>query len=159
MGARRGWNPGGIWPEAPGLAGQTPTVQAFDAGHQLRSAVTPTGVLAGTAATLYAYDDRGNRILVEDSFGGQVESSYDDLGRLLTRIFEQTGQPTLRLDYNITDKHRLSGSTNITRLKSTPDTTNSREPVYPAAGDLAPEYAWEGLFAATPPAPASVPAV
>ncbi|MBN9118063.1 MAG: hypothetical protein J0I06_02660, partial [Planctomycetes bacterium] len=31
VGARRGWNPGGIWPEAPRAMNQTPTVQAFDA--------------------------------------------------------------------------------------------------------------------------------
>ena len=42
-----------------------------------------------------------------------------------------TRYPTVRLDYNLTDKHRLSGSTNITRLLSTPDTTNNTEPAFP----------------------------
>ena len=31
VGARRGWNPGGIWPEAPRSPNQLPTVQSFDA--------------------------------------------------------------------------------------------------------------------------------
>lgn len=31
VGARRGWNPGGVWPEPPRGAGQTPVVKAFDA--------------------------------------------------------------------------------------------------------------------------------
>ena len=42
-----------------------------------------------------------------------------------------TRYPTVRMDYNLTDKHRLSGSTNVTRLVSTPDTTNGREPQFP----------------------------
>jgi hypothetical protein len=42
-----------------------------------------------------------------------------------------TRYPTVRLDFNLTDKHRLSGSTNITRLLSSPDTTNNREPAFP----------------------------
>ena len=42
-----------------------------------------------------------------------------------------TRYPTVRLDFNLTDRHRLSGSTNVTRLLSTPDTTNGREPQFP----------------------------
>jgi hypothetical protein len=42
-----------------------------------------------------------------------------------------TRYPTVRLDFNLTDRHRLSGSTNVTRLLSSPDTTNNREPVFP----------------------------
>ncbi len=42
-----------------------------------------------------------------------------------------TRYPTVRIDYNLTDKHRLSGSTNVTRLLSTPDTTNNTEPPFP----------------------------
>jgi hypothetical protein len=42
-----------------------------------------------------------------------------------------TRYPTVRIDYNLTDKHRLSGSTNITRLLSDPDTTNGNEPQFP----------------------------
>jgi hypothetical protein len=42
-----------------------------------------------------------------------------------------TKYPTGRLDFNLTDKHRLSGSMNYTDLLSSPDTTNNREPVFP----------------------------
>jgi hypothetical protein len=42
-----------------------------------------------------------------------------------------TRYPTVRLDVNLTDKHRLSGSMNYTDLLSSPDTTNGREPVFP----------------------------
>lgn len=42
-----------------------------------------------------------------------------------------TYYPTVRLDYNLTDKHRLSGSWNFTNLLSDPDTLNGRDPVFP----------------------------
>jgi hypothetical protein len=42
-----------------------------------------------------------------------------------------TRYPTVRLDYNATSKHRITGSWNYTKLLSTPDTTNNREPNFP----------------------------
>ena len=42
-----------------------------------------------------------------------------------------TRYPTARLDWNVTGKHRLTGSMNYTDLLSTPDTTNNREPNFP----------------------------
>jgi hypothetical protein len=48
-----------------------------------------------------------------------------------SELFEH--QPTVRLDYNLTDKHRLSGSwTNIT-AKRTPDYLNQADPRFPGA--------------------------
>jgi hypothetical protein len=42
-----------------------------------------------------------------------------------------TKYPTGRIDYNLTDKQRLSWSMTYTDLVSTPDTTNNREPNFP----------------------------
>ena len=42
-----------------------------------------------------------------------------------------TKYPTGRVDFNVTDKHRLSGSFNVTNLHSVPDTTNDRETRFP----------------------------
>jgi hypothetical protein len=42
-----------------------------------------------------------------------------------------TRYPTGRLDFNVTDRHRLTGSFNYNKLLSTPDTTNNREPNFP----------------------------
>jgi hypothetical protein len=42
-----------------------------------------------------------------------------------------TRYPSGRLDFNLTDKHRLSWSLNYTDLVSNPDTTNNREPNFP----------------------------
>ena len=42
-----------------------------------------------------------------------------------------TTYPTFRLDFNLTDKHRLSGSMNYTDFLSEPDTTNDNEAKFP----------------------------
>jgi hypothetical protein len=48
--ARRGWNPGGIWPEAPRAGNQTPTLQVFDAGgKQIHAQRTTPGAVADLA--------------------------------------------------------------------------------------------------------------
>jgi hypothetical protein len=39
--------------------------------------------------------------------------------------------PTVRLDYNLTDKHRLSGTYYWQRFKSNPDLLNSADPAFP----------------------------
>ena len=66
--------------------------------------------------------------------GGPVEDLTDPL--LQRYIFQYdtkgtTTYPTVRLDYNLSDKHRLSGSMNYTDLLSTPDSLNNREPAFP----------------------------
>jgi hypothetical protein len=39
--------------------------------------------------------------------------------------------PTVKIDYNLNDAHRLTGSFNYNHILSTPDTTNGREPMFP----------------------------
>jgi hypothetical protein len=39
--------------------------------------------------------------------------------------------PTTRIDYNVSDKHRITASFNYQHINSNPDTTNNREPVFP----------------------------
>ena len=39
--------------------------------------------------------------------------------------------PTVKIDYNLNDAHRLTGSFNYNHILSTPDTTNGREPLFP----------------------------
>ena len=46
-------------------------------------------------------------------------------------LFEH--QPTMRLDYNVTSKHRLSGSFTFITAKRTPDYLNSADPRFPGA--------------------------
>lgn len=42
-----------------------------------------------------------------------------------------TRYPTARVDVNLSDRHRLSGSWSFTNLLSTPDTLNGRDPQFP----------------------------
>ncbi len=42
-----------------------------------------------------------------------------------------TRYPTVKIDYNLTSSHRLSGSWNFTNLLSDPDTLNNRDPRFP----------------------------
>jgi len=46
-----------------------------------------------------------------------------------TRNFNPS--PTFRLDYTISQKHRLTGSMNYRHINSTPDTTNDAQPPFP----------------------------
>ena len=41
--------------------------------------------------------------------------------------------PTFRLDYEVTQKHRLTGSMNYRHINSTPDTTNNAQLPFPAS--------------------------
>jgi hypothetical protein len=42
-----------------------------------------------------------------------------------------TPYPTIRVDYNLSQRHRVTGSYNYQHINSTPDTTNTREPFFP----------------------------
>jgi hypothetical protein len=63
-----------------------------------------------------------------------LEDQTDPLLQRFTYQYDTdsvTRYPTGRVDFNLTDKHRLTGSMNYTDLLSTPDTTNNREPNFP----------------------------
>ena len=65
---------------------------------------------------------------------GGLADRTDPLQQQFTYQYETnnlTRYPTGRLDFNVTDKHRLTWSMNYTDLLSTPDTTNNREPNFP----------------------------
>jgi hypothetical protein len=66
--------------------------------------------------------------------GSTVVDNTDPLTQNFTYSYDTdsvTKYPTGRIDYNFTDKHRLSWSMTYTDLVSTPDTTNNREPNFP----------------------------
>lgn len=66
--------------------------------------------------------------------GGGLVDRTDPLQQQFTYQYETenvTRYPTARVDFSLTDKHRLTGSMNYTDLLSTPDTTNNREPNFP----------------------------
>jgi hypothetical protein len=76
--------------------------------------------------------------LIADIRSSVSGGPLDDLANPLHQEFRYqyttdsvTKYPTVRLDFNLTDRHRLSGSMNYTDLLSSPDTTNGREPQFP----------------------------
>jgi hypothetical protein len=58
--------------------------------------------------------------------------------------YNKTKYPTLRLDYNLTSNHRVSASITQNHLLSDPDTTNSRQRVFPGfpVHGLQDSYRW-----------------
>ena len=61
--------------------------------------------------------------------------------------------PTLRIDYNVTNAHRLTFSTRYNDFNSTPDFLNSADPRYPGfpnlAGQVSGRYMWQGTLRST----------
>jgi hypothetical protein len=73
--------------------------------------------------------------------------SGDAVRQALNYQFPQTGQtkfPTLRLDYNVTSKQRVSASITQNHLISDPDTLNGYEPAFPgfSVHSLQDSYRW-----------------
>src|SRR5262245_38412556 len=65
---------------------------------------------------------------------GQVEDLSDPSLQRLTYqnpAKSYTPSPTVRVDYNLTRKHRLTASYNYQHINSVPDTTNNQEPRFP----------------------------
>lgn len=58
--------------------------------------------------------------------------------------------PTVRLDYNVTQSHRLTGTGRYNRFESGPDILNSREPRFPgfvnSGGQYSHRYSWTGAL-------------
>ncbi len=61
--------------------------------------------------------------------------------------------PTGRLDYNLTDNHRLTSTLRYNRFESAPDILNSREPRFPGfanvGGQYSHRYMWQGTLRST----------
>ena len=88
---------------------QTSTIDPTIAGliSDIRSATQTTGTVSAT-----------NDPLVDSYYFQQATKG-------------ETKYPTVRIDYNITERHRASFSTTRNDLLSNPDTTNNRQFVYP----------------------------
>ena len=65
---------------------------------------------------------------------GSIEDLTDpNLQRFRYNVpFSSTSRfPTVRVDFNLTEKHRLSGSMNLGKFNTSPDTLNNRDPFFP----------------------------
>ena len=107
----------------------------YAVGGQVREVpLMPIAQAAGFTSTI---DPTIGRLLA-DIRNSTAGGSVSDVGDPITQEFRYqydtdsiTRFPTARLDFNLTDKHKLTGSYNYNRLLSTPDTTNNREPNFP----------------------------
>ena len=81
----------------------------------------------------YAYDANGNRVLVQDSAGGSMASSYNDAGQLVDRWFSEDGQPLLGLAQGYNSNGQLVAQTDYAGDGSVAATTAYS---YDAAGNL-----------------------
>lgn len=117
-----------------------PSAQAgvfrYTAGGQLREVnMLALAAANGHVATI---DPLVGRVLgeIRSATGttGQVIDQTDPVVQRYTyQVATQslTRYPTGRIDVNVTDKHRLYGSVNVTDLMSNPDTLNNSEPTFP----------------------------
>jgi hypothetical protein len=107
----------------------------YSVGGQIREVpLLPLAEAAGFTSTI---DPTIGRLLA-DIRSSTASGAVSDVGDPITQQFRYqyktdniTRYPTARLDFNLTDKHKLTGSYNYNRVLSTPDTTNNREPNFP----------------------------
>jgi len=76
--------------------------------------------------------------LLADVRGTTTQGTLNATSDPLTQSFvwqaptnNKTTYPTVRVDYNLTQKHRITFTTTRNQLLSNPDTTNSRQPAFP----------------------------
>jgi hypothetical protein len=107
----------------------------YSVGGQVRE--VPLLPLAAAAGFTSSIDPTIGQLLA-DIRNSTAGDGISDVGDPITQQFRYqyetdsiTRYPTGRLDFNVTDKHKLSGSFNYNKLLSTPDTTNNREPNFP----------------------------
>jgi hypothetical protein len=113
----------GIFRYTVGNTGQIREINLLDLARRNGHVNTLDPTIARVIGDIRSAVAAGPLTDLDDPLFQEFNYQYDTEG--ITRY------PTVRLDFNLTDRHRLSGSTNITRLLSTPDTTNGREPPFP----------------------------
>jgi hypothetical protein len=118
----------------------SPAAQAGLFRYQVSGQTREVNLFALAAANghVNTFDPTVFRVLNEiRSATGTTGSVLDQIDPNVQRFAYQvptqglTRYPTTRIDVNVTDRHRLFGSVNITDLMSNPDTLNNSEPTFP----------------------------
>jgi hypothetical protein len=107
----------------------------------------------GQIATL---DPTVQTIFNEIRSGVASEGTVNDLGDplLLQYVYQASSKgdqyaPTTRVDFNLSDAHRLTGTYWLQRFKSFPDLLNNREPVFPGMANAASQNSYRTTGSAT----------
>ncbi len=116
---------------------------ALAAANGQLSAMDPTiasllGLIRSAAGTTGTITDNTDPLTQQYRFNVPVES--------------RRRYPTVRLDYNITDAHRLSTAWNYQKFTDFPDTLNNREPRFPGfvgAGQSSSRMSWANSLRST----------
>jgi hypothetical protein len=128
------------WLSAPGSRTDTRTIMSPNAEKglfQYAGGTVDLMALAARNGQLASIDPLVAKTLAavrSSTSQGTVTTTLDPLTQSFawSQDTESTTKyPTVRLDYNITQKHRLTGSGTYNHLVSDPDTTNSTQPVFP----------------------------
>jgi hypothetical protein len=90
--------------------------------------------------------------LIKNSTEGAVASGNGAINTTTNRnlqqfVFQNTGigdqyAPTARLDYNVTEKHRITATGYVQRFVSTADLLNNRDPQFPGMPNFASQNSW-----------------
>ena len=115
--------------------------------------------LAAANGQLSTVDPTIGRLLgdIRSTFGqGGLADLTDPMLQRFSYQYETdnvTRYPTGRIDYNVSNNHRLTWSMNYTDLNSYPDTTNNREPKFPGFPATGPQisdrYTVQGTLRST----------
>ena len=129
---------------------------------------------------IYRYGSTEVNLLALAAANGQLATIDPTIGALIAKIRAATGTtgtvtdntdpltqrysynlpqdskrqyPTIRVDYNVTDSHRLSSAWNYNKFTDFPDTLNSREATFPgmavAAGQSSIRQSWSNSLRST----------
>ena len=119
-----------LTPEASGglfsyvVAGQTRSVNLLSLAAANGQLATPDPVMAKLLADITAASKTSGGVT---PLSNPLVSQYT--WSMPTQSFNPS--PTFRLDYELTQKHRLTGSMNYRHINSTPDTTNNAQLPFP----------------------------
>ena len=133
------------WVSSPGSNNSTRTIMSplSEQGifQYVVNGATQPGVdlmaLAAKNGQISKIDPTVARLLADvrkSTSGGTVNNTTDPLTQQL--VWQQpttskTTFPTVKIDYNLSSRHTISGSYTRNKLRSDPDTTNSYQAVYP----------------------------
>ncbi|HJU44751.1 MAG TPA: TonB-dependent receptor [Vicinamibacterales bacterium] len=105
-------------------AGTVQSVNLFELAARSGQTSTPDPIIAALLADIRTATGREGNVRDQTDPLFQ-EYSFQNKTQAMSRY------PTARLDYQVTDRHRLTGSMNLHFSRGGPDTTNNRDPFFP----------------------------
>jgi len=104
--------------------GGVQSVNLFELAARSGQTATPDPIIAALLNDIRTATSREGNVRDQTDPLFQ-EYSFQNKTRSMNRY------PTVRVDYQVTDRHRLTGSMNFQYIGGGPDTTNNRDPMFP----------------------------